>query len=53
MTDTTPQPDPPEDALSEGQTGSDAEAAPDRPTEDSAGHATDVHEEEAREQSGI
>ena len=53
MTDATQSPDPPEDALTTGQTGSDGEAAPDRPTEDPADLSTAVDEEEAKEQSGI
>jgi hypothetical protein len=53
MTDTTPSPDPPEDALSEGQTGAEGESAPDRPTDEASDHAADVHEEEARTQSKI
>jgi hypothetical protein len=53
MTDATQSPHPPEDAKNTGQTGSEGEAAPDRPTDDPADVATAVQEEEAKEQSGI
>jgi hypothetical protein len=36
-----------------GETGAGGEMAPDRPTEDPENVETDVHEEEAKDQSGI
>lgn len=36
-----------------GQSGSEGEMAPDRPTEDAEDTATQVQEEEAHEQSGV
>ncbi len=54
MTETAPAPeDPPDDGRTSSQSDEGGEMAPDRPTNDPSELASDVHEEEAREQSGI